>query len=89
MIDGIRRIEQAMGQAKKRPTIAEQANRQIVRRSLVAAVDIPQATAITEEMLIALRPATGISPALIEQVVGRLARERITAGALLSWSDLY
>jgi len=62
MIDGIRTVSAAMGSGEKKPMPSEQMNRQIVRRSLVANADIPAGTLLTEDLLDAIRPGTGISP---------------------------
>ncbi len=45
-----------------------------LRRSLYYAQDIPKGTIITRDMLTAKRPAIGLSPALIGEVVGSVSR---------------
>jgi sialic acid synthase SpsE len=39
-------------------------------------------------MLTALRPANGISPSLINLVVGNKAKRNLSAGQQISWGDL-
>ena len=55
----------------------EEENKRVVRRSIVAKVDIPQGTIITEEMLDVKRPGTGIEPKHLESIVGNIARTMI------------
>jgi len=70
MVKAVRDTEKALGDGEKRPTASEEKNKQAVRRSIVAAVDIPAGTVITEEMLGLKRPGTGLSPGLIKAVIG-------------------
>lgn len=62
--------------------------RQNARRSLVAAVDIPEGVKITGDMLTFKRPGTGISPAEIDKVIGKVANKNIKADSLLNYDDL-
>ena len=61
----------ALGNEEKRALEDEESARQNARRSLVAAVDIVSGTTLTSNMLTWKRPAHGISPAEIDNVVGR------------------
>ena len=62
LVEGIRLIEQAMGDGKKMPHATESKNIPIARRSLVAAQAIKSGEEYTAENLTAKRPATGVSP---------------------------
>ena len=88
MVQGIRTVETALGTGVKEPALSETNSRQVVRRSLAAARNIPTGTILKADILTQLRPASGISPALLEQVVGRKTRRVLTPGELLDWSDL-
>ncbi len=88
LIEGIRTVEKAFGNGIKSPTSSEDENLSIVRRSLATSCEIPVGTIITTQMLRALRPASGISPIYIEQVIGRKAIRSFKTGQLISWSDL-
>ena len=88
MVRAIRDVERALGNGAKRPAQSETNNRLNVRRSLTAALNIPEGTILTPNMLKPLRPASGISPTLVEHVVGRKARRSLIAGQLIVWSDL-
>jgi N,N'-diacetyllegionaminate synthase len=81
-------VHAALGDGVKRPMERELPVRAVARRSLAAATDLPAGGLLTAASLVALRPASGISPALAEQVIGRRARRPLAAGQLLDWSDL-
>ena len=88
MVTKIRTVELALGHGRKVPTASELENRKIIGRSLAAALDIPQGTVLVSNMLQALRPATGISPAEIMTVVGRRVKRSLKSGQLVHWDDL-
>ena len=88
MVRGIRMVESALGNGRKEPAASEAGNRQSMRRSLAAAYDIPEGAVLKQEMLTSLRPASGIPPPLLESVVGRRLRRPLTAGEVITWSDV-
>ncbi|TRZ51509.1 MAG: N-acetylneuraminate synthase, partial [Dehalococcoidia bacterium] len=88
MITAIRDVERAMGNGIKKPTKVEEENKKVVRRSIVAGVDIPQGTIITEDMLAIKRPGTGLEPKYLGEVIGRTAKETIKQDELIIWSLL-
>ena len=88
MVDQIREVEKALGHYGKRLDASELEMIKLARRSLVARDDIPQGTILTEEMLIPLRPATGISPSLINQVAGKRTARAIKQGVALVMEDI-
>ena len=88
LVAGVRTVEQALGDGVKRPAPAEMGNREVGRRSLVAAQTIAAGTVITREMLTAKRPATGVQPMYIDLVVRRTAAVPIPAGQLITFDLL-
>jgi len=88
LVTGIRQVEKALGNGIKAPVESEGPNRELVRRSLIAKCIIPAGTIITHEMLGALRPADGLSPANVHSVVGRIARITLDPGHKITWKDL-
>lgn len=84
MIRGIRNVEAALGDGRKRPSESERKTATIARRSLVAARDIASGEVIHESMIAAKRPGTGLSPSMCEYVVGRVARVALREGDLIS-----
>jgi N,N'-diacetyllegionaminate synthase len=88
MVTAIRDVEKAMGDGIKRPTKAEAENGKVVRRSIVARVDIPEGTIITQGMLDTKRPGTGLEPRYIDMIVGRKAREHIKSEELVTFAKV-
>lgn len=84
----VRSLEAALGDGEKIPMPVEAENIRVARKSLVAAVDIAPNTVITEDMITAKRPGTGLAPRWWNYVVGRRARRWIAADQLLHWDDL-
>jgi N,N'-diacetyllegionaminate synthase len=84
----LRRVESALGDGIKTPTAAERVNADAVRRSLAAVDDLPGGTILTAEMLIALRPGTGIPVAQMADVLGRRLRRPVARHELLDPADV-
>lgn len=83
MITAIRTVTAALGDGIKRPADSELENRDLVRRSLVAACDIAKGALIEEAMIDIRRPGTGLPPASRDTLVGRRTRRTIAAGTML------
>ena len=62
MIGAIRTVEAVLGNGKKLPQDVELANRDIARKSLVAASEIEKGECFTERNLTMKRPGIGQSP---------------------------
>ncbi len=77
-----------MGKRDKVVTDGEQNSRKYARRSLVATKNIPAGTTLTEEMMTAKRPGTGISPAFFDIVVGRTVKNDIEEDEIITWEML-
>jgi N,N'-diacetyllegionaminate synthase len=73
MIEGIRKIEKALGDGEKRVMPSELKNIQVARKSIVASNQIKSGEIFTEENLTTKRPGTGISPMKLPALIGRLA----------------
>lgn len=87
-VQQVREIECALGSPVKAPVNLELPVRDLVRRSVVAAVPVEKGQPITQGMLEILRPGTGIPPAEIDQVYGKKALQHIDAGTPLTWEML-
>ncbi|MBI3456368.1 MAG: N-acetylneuraminate synthase [Candidatus Rokubacteria bacterium] len=85
LVRGVRIIESALGDGRKRPRPSEADTAAVARRSLVAARDLPAGATLTEDALAILRPGTGLAPSLRARVVGRRAKVAIPAGTPLTW----
>ena len=88
LVEGIRQIEQAVGEPVKRFSRAEVMNREILGKSIVAKTFIADGTKISREMLTTRSPAKGLSPQRMTEVVGLTSRRDIAAGEALTEDDL-
>jgi len=86
---GIRRTERILGDGIKRPTKDEEQTRLTIRRSIVALVDIPYGTRITNDMVEFKRPGTGIPPDMIDEVIGKKSKIAIKKDDLIQWEMIY
>lgn len=75
MVTAIRNIELALGSNVKKISASEEKNRDIARKSIVAANQIFEGETYTENNLTVKRPGTGISPMLWESLLGQKARK--------------
>ncbi|MBQ7209002.1 MAG: N-acetylneuraminate synthase [Lentisphaeria bacterium] len=75
MVIAIRNVQRAIGDGLKQPASArERGNRDVARKSIVAACPIKAGEIFTEENLATKRPGTGISPMKWPEVIGRKAK---------------
>lgn len=79
MVQGIRKVEEALGSPVKKPTTSEMKNIVGMRRSIVALKPIPAGTTISREFLAFKRPATGLEPKKLEKILGKKAKKNIPA----------
>ena len=70
MVSAIRNVELALGGATKRPSQSELANREVVRKSIVASKSIKKGEILSTGNLTTKRPASGICPMQWDKVVG-------------------
>ena len=73
MVRAIRNIEQALGDAGKKPSDSETKNIEVVRKSIVAKCDIAAGEMFSEKNITTKRPGTGLSPMEWENVIGQTA----------------
>jgi len=83
LVTAIRNVEAALGDGIKQPTPEELRNAAVVRRSLVAAVDLEAGSSLERSKVAFKRPGTGISVQLLPDLLGRKLRRRVEAGAML------
>ena len=74
MVDAIRNVEEAIGSAEKHATASETPNKEVARKSIVAARAITKGELLTEENITVKRPGNGISPMLWDSVIGTKAK---------------
>lgn len=87
MVDGVRDLEQALGQATY--TLSEQATRnKAFSRSLFVVQDIAEGEEFTSKNIRSIRPGHGLPPSEIGNFLGRKARHSLRKGTPLSWQHL-
>jgi sialic acid synthase SpsE len=90
MVDRTRELEAALGSPVKRVADNEQETVVVQRRCLRAAENLPAGTVLTEEHVVALRPAPrdAIFPYDLDRVIGLRVREDVPSGKALRWTML-
>ncbi len=88
LVSSLRDVEASLGDGRKRPTVQEEENRILSRRSIVAALDISAHDAIADWMLAFKRPGSGIEPRYATKVIGMKARRNIAKDTIIQWEDL-
>lgn len=88
LIRDIRNVELALGENEKRLSAMERLNRQVLRKSLVAAQDLPVGTVVTSQMIQVKGPGKGLSPQRIEELVGTTLDREIAADKYFAEGDL-
>jgi N,N'-diacetyllegionaminate synthase len=83
-IIAIRYTEKSLGSQEKRVLPAEEENRRILRKSLVAIKDISKGSLISKNMIGIKRPGTGLPPSLLEQIIGKKAKIDILKDSILT-----
>ncbi len=87
MVDAVRVAERALGAVHYGLTEKERASR-IYRRSLFVVEDVRAGEVLSPSAVRSIRPAHGLHPRYLDEVVGRRARRDLAAGTPLSWQDL-
>lgn len=70
MVDGIRHVEEALGDGNKQVTNSERPNIEIARKSIVATRLIKKGELLTEDNIYAKRPGNGVSPMRWDEAIG-------------------
>ena len=81
-------VQAIIGQEEKDILDIEQSARLNARRSLVATRRITQGSSVSEADLTWKRPAHGVSPKYIDEVVGRIAAVTIEEDDIITWDML-
>ncbi len=89
MVKSIRNIELALsGNGIKGPSLSETPNIPIVRRSIYLKSDLSSGTILTSEHIIMKRPGTGISPMMVDMVIGKEIVRDLSEDHRLEWTDI-
>ena len=76
------------GRINKQPLICESSARKEARRSIVAKIDIKKGEVISKSNITFKRPGTGISPAEVDNVLGKTAKKDICEDTLIDFEML-
>ncbi len=80
-----RRAEAVLGHGRREPSPGELDVRRVARSSVVSAQAIPAGAKIQRDMLTVKRPAGGIEPARIDELIGKRAATAIPPDTTLRW----
>jgi N-acetylneuraminate synthase len=86
MVANIRDVEAALGDGRKVPAVEEVANRNVARRSLVAAAKIARGEVFTIDNIAVKRPGNGIAPERYWEFLGRAANRDYAPDDLIDQS---
>lgn len=88
MVEEIRLIETILGSKNKKPNMSEEKVAKIARKSLMPKIKIKKGEQITFNNIVCKRPADGISPKLIDEVIGKTAKRDLEEDELMTLEDL-
>jgi len=80
MVRGIRNVESALGDGRKRPVPEELDTAAVARKSLVSARALTRGTILAAEDIAIRRPGTGLAPVMRPQLIGRRLVRDIAEG---------
>ena len=87
-VDRVRQVEQYLGDGEKRITPSERITKPRMQKSIVAGHDLARGEVITESSLWTMRPATGISPLSVDQIIGKKLTKPKARFEQIQWEDL-
>jgi N,N'-diacetyllegionaminate synthase len=88
LIKGAHRVMRQLGSTELEPAAGEQVARRDFRRSIVAAVEIPQGEQVMLGALRLKRPGTGIPPRDMEKIIGKKVKRSIRIDEQIRWEDV-
>jgi len=88
LVRQIRDVEAALGSPEKAPSASELPIRALVRRSVTLLRPLPAGSVLQAADLVLLRPGSGIAPADLARLPGRVLARDLDAGTTLQWQDL-
>ena len=90
LVKSVRQIKMMNGSKSRRegPLEAESDLKNQMRRSLATTADIATGERLTADKVTALRPESGISPLRLDEVIGNRVANDVSAGSILTESDI-
>jgi N,N'-diacetyllegionaminate synthase len=90
MVRSIRNVELALqGDGRKRASASELPNKSLVRKSIHLATDKKEGDVLSKSDLIMKRPGDGISPMLLDLVIGKKVSKNLASGEKLTWQHFH
>jgi len=83
MVNAVRNVEIALGSRVKKASPSEKINRGVVRKSIIARVNIKRSERFTEKNITVKRPGTGVSPMRWDDVLGKVAKKKFYQDELI------
>ena len=84
LVQGIRKVESAMGTGRKDEVLCEADVARAARRSLAAKTHIAKGETLSRANVTALRPGTGLPPAFLQYLLGRALRRDVQPNEILT-----
>jgi N,N'-diacetyllegionaminate synthase len=85
MVRGVRVVESALGDGRKKPAPEELDTAAVARRSLVSSRALALGTIVTGDAISTRRPGTGLPPSMRSKLIGRRLNRDVKAGEVFSW----
>ncbi len=83
-IQGIRRVEAALGNGRKKIAHSEKNTAEVSRKSLISVLTLTKGSVLTEKMIRIMRPGTGLPPNVLPHIIGRKLNRNVSAGTPIS-----
>ncbi|MBI3504324.1 MAG: N-acetylneuraminate synthase family protein [Proteobacteria bacterium] len=87
-VRAVREVEASLGAPHRWITRGETLNRRVLSKSLVAATEIAAGTRLTRDMITSKSPGLGLSPQLVDRLVGRTASRALRRDDPFTDADL-
>jgi len=88
LISQIRNIEKIKGSGKKIPQPSEIEGRYFIRTSITANQNLSENQTLSKEILSIKRPAEGIEPKYLDQIIGKKLNKNIKIDDSIHWNDI-
>jgi len=87
LVKAVRDLEIGLGNGDKKPKPIEIENKKIARKSLFYLSDVEAGETLSEAMLTAKRPASGINPLKLDELLGKKLKHSVKSGGIVKFSD--
>ena len=83
LVESVRNTEKALGKVNYKRTEKEEASK-VFRRSLYVVTDMKAGDTFTEQNVRSIRPGHGLPPKMLNEILGRTAKQDIGKGTALN-----